>query len=565
MTIEINPEYAELFERFKRSFKRADGVICFLLDHMPRETLDGLILSSLRRAALFHDYLDVNVMFLTNQYQSRGPENTLMQLELGRAGRLRVLNLYDYLQGIDRSVAVPQDYSFQPLPYIDPSCTAEPVEGKCDTLVKNEKGQCVMYIGRYPSGEGIDFVNYLAESKLYRRDTFDIQGFLSRTEFLNPQDGKPRSTLFFRPDGTVALTVTHRLDGDRVVDDAIELMDRQGRTFQRFASHDELVAFWLLSLLRNPSCHYFLISELAQHHMRAFQEFERLREQYPNVHIICQPHNVHVIDAREPFTARLGDTYRYLADRSMKVDVAVPLTEWQKEDIKQRFGNEAPPRLEVIPHALFKGKSSETDRSQEVTLPTRAIIMVGRLNAQKQQDQAILTLKEIVKKVPDATLHFCGDGPDEQKLRDLAAEQKLSDKVVFHGFVPDLSSVYSQAALLLMSSKAEAFPLVLLEALSAGCPCVSFDCRYGPSAMIEDGKNGFLVTPGDTATLAERCVQILLDARLRKKLSAGAVKSTERFQPPVIAAKWAELLLSLLPENDLSSTDSSKPDETRGN
>lgn len=551
-------EIPEICRTFSARFKSLHGVMCFLLDYIPDESSAGLELSSLRRAGLFQRYLDCDVILLTNQYQSRGTEYAAHQISLGRMVRARVLNLFDYLQGIDRSVATPRDH--QTLPWINPAWAVRPDEGYPAFRALDAQGNCRMYVRRFPDNDGFDYVNYLSHGHITRRDTYDPQGFLSRTELLEPQTGFSRQQIYYRPDHTIALTVTCRkedADGKKSAVEAIELMDPAGHVFQRFFSHEELVAFWLLALLRDPSCFYILLSELASHYMRAFQEFRSRRRDYPNIRIICQPHNVHVTDPLEPLHSKLGNNYRYLGDRSMRVDAAVPLTQWQKDDILERFGTAAPPIVEVIPHAFTRLTALAEDSSvtqqpadhdtAPASPPAPSIILVGRLNPQKQQDLALIALKKILQSIPDAVLHFYGVGPDEQKLRKLVEEQGLTEQVVFHGFVSDMAEVYRSASLLIMTSRTEGFPLVLQEALSLGVPAVCFDCRYGPSAMIENNSNGYLVKPGDTDSLSERCVEILKDAELRKRLSSGAVKSMERFTPPVIAAKWAGLCLKLLP------------------
>ncbi|MBQ9273454.1 MAG: glycosyltransferase [Succinivibrio sp.] len=102
----------------------------------------------------------------------------------------------------------------------------------------------------------------------------------------------------------------------------------------------------------------------------------------------------------------------------------------------------------------------------------------------------------------------------------------------------------------MMTSRHEGFSLALQEALYAGVPVVSFDCRYGPAALIEDGVNGYLVESGDKDGMAARLVEILGDDKLRERLSQAARLSMQRFTPKRIAALWAQTLLSLMPESD---------------
>ncbi|MEJ1230431.1 MAG: glycosyltransferase [Galbitalea sp.] len=68
---------------------------------------------------------------------------------------------------------------------------------------------------------------------------------------------------------------------------------------------------------------------------------------------------------------------------------------------------------------------------------------------------------------------------------------------MLHGHVPDAVDRLDAAAVLLLTSRHEGQPLVILEALARGCPVVAYDVHYGPGEMIEDGRSGLLVEPGD--------------------------------------------------------------------
>ena len=81
--------------------------------------------------------------------------------------------------------------------------------------------------------------------------------------------------------------------------------------------------------------------------------------------------------------------------------------------------------------------------------------------------------------------------------------------------------------------------------MSFGIPCVSFDCNYGPSDIIKDNEDGFLVKNGDEETFAEKLQLLMKDENLRKEMGEKAKTNVERFLPENVVKKWDELFKSL--------------------
>jgi poly(glycerol-phosphate) alpha-glucosyltransferase len=84
-----------------------------------------------------------------------------------------------------------------------------------------------------------------------------------------------------------------------------------------------------------------------------------------------------------------------------------------------------------------------------------------------------------------------------------------------------------------------------LESLANGCPVVSYDVKYGPSDIIADGVNGYLVQPGATDELADRVVEVLRDDLLRRRLSERAAVVRKEFSEEAFVARWSELFRDL--------------------
>ena len=104
---------------------------------------------------------------------------------------------------------------------------------------------------------------------------------------------------------------------------------------------------------------------------------------------------------------------------------------------------------------------------------------------------------------------------------------------------------YRQASLLVMSSRYEGLPMVLLEAQSFGLPIVSFACKCGPKDVITEGEDGFLVPKGSISVLADRILKLMENEDLRKRMGETALKSSYRFMESAIMQRWEKLFDSL--------------------
>ena len=99
--------------------------------------------------------------------------------------------------------------------------------------------------------------------------------------------------------------------------------------------------------------------------------------------------------------------------------------------------------------------------------------------------------------------------------------------------------------MLLLTSLYEPFGLVMPEAMSYGLPVVAFDCPYGPSDIITDGVDGFLIKDRSIEGFADRVCQLIEDEDLRRRMGAAGVQSSQRYSAENIMPMWKELFLSL--------------------
>ncbi len=123
----------------------------------------------------------------------------------------------------------------------------------------------------------------------------------------------------------------------------------------------------------------------------------------------------------------------------------------------------------------------------------------------------------------------------------------LSSVVHLKGVSPSIGEVYSHSSFFVMSSLYEGFPLVLVEAMNCGLPCVSFDIT-GANSIIDNGKNGFLVPDNDVNALAEACIKLIENKVLLEDMGKQAYMSGKCFSKPKVMQKWLDLFRELMRE-----------------
>lgn len=151
------------------------------------------------------------------------------------------------------------------------------------------------------------------------------------------------------------------------------------------------------------------------------------------------------------------------------------------------------------------------------------ILTPARLDAQKGH----VFLLEAMTRVPEAVLALAGDGPERQRLEELAQQLGVAGRVRFLGRREDVPELLAACDVFALPSLYEGSSLAVLEAMAAGRAIVS-SAIGGTDELIDDGRSGLLTPPGDAGALAGALRRLLADGELREGLAAAARERVER-------------------------------------
>ena len=182
---------------------------------------------------------------------------------------------------------------------------------------------------------------------------------------------------------------------------------------------------------------------------------------------------------------------------------------------------------------------------RDITVEKENIVLnVGRLDYQKNQDMLIRAFANI--KNFDWKLVIVGDGREFVNYKDLICKLGLEEQVELAGNVEDVSSYYNKSKIFAFTSRFEGFPNALTEAMYFGLAPIATDCPSGPSELIKNRENGFLIPSENSEILEDKLSLLLSDSQLTEEFGAEAKKDTDKFKIENISKQWELLINNLL-------------------
>lgn len=202
-------------------------------------------------------------------------------------------------------------------------------------------------------------------------------------------------------------------------------------------------------------------------------------------------------------------------------------------------------KLSVIPNgidpALYQRVTPANLSAEGIPFGRIVMLYAGRLARQKGLDWLFDCLPGLVEAVPKAELLLAGDGPLAEPLREKAAALGLSERVHFLGFRDDVPRLLAAAKLLILPSRWEGMPNVVLEAMASGLPVLSSDVE-GVRELLGPYAESQTVNFGDTPNFVDKATLLLSDRALATELGrANRQRATEAFSLAAMVSAYEDL------------------------
>lgn len=207
-------------------------------------------------------------------------------------------------------------------------------------------------------------------------------------------------------------------------------------------------------------------------------------------------------------------------------------TELGKSILEKNTGNK---NIKVIPNPVKEINEFPEFKKEKI------ILNVGRLIPEKGQKYLLESFSKLNH--DGWKLIILGDGPLRNDLDDLARKLNIKQTVFFLGAGENVDEWLTKASIFAFSSISEGFPNALIEAMSAGLPCVSFDCDTGPRDIIQNEVNGILVPVFNISAFTDKLQMLVNNENMRISIGKNAKDYSTKFLASEITQKFLDFLL----------------------
>lgn len=232
--------------------------------------------------------------------------------------------------------------------------------------------------------------------------------------------------------------------------------------------------------------------------------------------------------------------YKFLAKSTHKKAYGiVTITNQINELVYEKYGFD---NLRII-HNPITIEEIQKKSNESIEDNYDFIVCAGRMNDDiKQFDKLILAYASSILPKKNIKLLLLGEGSKKLELQELAKSLNLENQVVFKGQVSNPFAYFSKAKYLVLSSKFEGLPMVILEALACKTPVIAFDCPSGPSEIIINKKNGLLIENQNFEKLGEGMNEMIVNPSLYEVCKNNSLISVQNFSVENIGKQWLDYL-----------------------
>lgn len=449
--------------------------------------------------------------------------------EMGRLDeRVDVLNIYRYYQekNTRSEVTEKQKEYYQKSAQVDEQDFQGQVMQTKRSAKYYEDGVYTKY-KKWDKNGYLDYIDHFFEDKGTVREKFHKSGYVKKKVFYEPKDGKVRHNQYFTSDGFCFLGLSYANKHNTI---EYILFDRDSSKEMYFSSTESFQGYWLEQLCFEQYQKPYVIVDKKECAPSVMRMKEGLAHQ---IYVIHKNHLKYPFEIGSPKRPE----EQFLLDHLKDLDHVVFLTHQQKDDVIKEYGDYG--NMHVIPNSVHHVSE------EEVTKENKTVSLIARLTKTKQIDHAIDAFKKVTQKIPDARLEIYGQGGLKEDLKKRIKEHGLSQNVFLKGYTANTDAVYKKSIVTLLTSQSEAFAMVVAESMANGTPVISYDVNYGPSDIITNGKDGYLIKQ-DKEILADKIIDLLKKPKKAQKMGKKAKRNaTRNFYEETVINQWVSLLETL--------------------
>lgn len=242
------------------------------------------------------------------------------------------------------------------------------------------------------------------------------------------------------------------------------------------------------------------------------------------------------------FDAYFNNKYRYYWNQKElfkklipKLDKYIVLTDYDKKKFDIEWN--------IKCTKIYNPKSFSTEKQSN--LDRKNFLAAGRFIYAKGFDMLIKSFKIFSKENKEWNLKIVGDGEERKKLIKLIKENELQERITLYPFTDDIQKYFQTSSALLMPSRWEGMPMIMLESLEMGVPIIAYDIPV-VKEIIKDNKEGYVVEKNNIEKYAETLGKFVKNEENIKRLGKNAKIKSNEFSINVIFEKWKELLISVM-------------------
>jgi len=245
-----------------------------------------------------------------------------------------------------------------------------------------------------------------------------------------------------------------------------------------------------------------------------------------------------VAEDHRPFVERPRSTMSLYERYAGRLDAFLALTSEDTAGYERMLGSQT--------HVQTMTNGTPAWHGPHSTLTEKVVVGAGRLERSKGFDILVAAWAQVAAAHPDWRLRIYGDGSQRKELEQQIDELGLRESVSLEGFSTSLQAEMAKGSLFVLSSRAEGYGMVLVEAMACGVPVVSTDCPAGPRDIITPGVDGLLVPNKDVDALAGAIIEMIeLDDDTRRKMATAALAKADERSQEAVSAQWDTLLKEL--------------------